>query len=465
MAMAFELNADAVELDVHSTIDGKIVVFHDWTLESRTNGKGVTQEQTFDYLRSLDIGYGYTADNHKTHPFRCNPASSDYAECIKRNQMPTLREVLQAFPYYRFVINMKSASEFTLNTLVAELRSISNTLGYNLRNLSFYCSKQEINERMKKLVPELDVPKLTMGLVKDCLTGYFKEGSFQDVCRDSFLPLPFEDFEKLGQLTEKLTADAHDINAKIGVVRVDTEAAYQHVTQYNIDRIWTDRIDAIGPLVKFDQVDTDVKVYDNKVREMKDRFQSVPANPSDKNWVKAKLAHMVEVDQYMRKYLSIIFDHAYSPKEERYFWRKFGERWKQVDRQNTSDLKALLETYPWFTITEFGPEADINAWLLVQHADHDPDFQKSVLTKLEKLYRVSETKPANYAYLFDRVAASWHDLSKRTLQRYGTQGTCVAPGKWEPIPMEEPSKIDVRRKEIGLGALAEYMAEFKEICK
>lgn len=53
MAKAFEFNADVIELDIHSTSDGKIVVFHDWTLECRTNGKGVTQEQSFDYLRSL----------------------------------------------------------------------------------------------------------------------------------------------------------------------------------------------------------------------------------------------------------------------------------------------------------------------------------------------------------------------------------------------------------------------------
>lgn len=70
MTKAYELNADTIELDIHSTTDGKIVVFHDWTLECRTNETGVTQEQTFDFLRSLDIGYGYTSDNHATHPFR-----------------------------------------------------------------------------------------------------------------------------------------------------------------------------------------------------------------------------------------------------------------------------------------------------------------------------------------------------------------------------------------------------------
>lgn len=37
MEAAFALGADALELDVHPTTDGKFAVFHDWTLDCRTN--------------------------------------------------------------------------------------------------------------------------------------------------------------------------------------------------------------------------------------------------------------------------------------------------------------------------------------------------------------------------------------------------------------------------------------------
>lgn len=40
MEAAFALGADALELDVHPTTDGKFAVFHDWTLDCRTEGKG-----------------------------------------------------------------------------------------------------------------------------------------------------------------------------------------------------------------------------------------------------------------------------------------------------------------------------------------------------------------------------------------------------------------------------------------
>lgn len=213
------------------------------------------------------------------------------------------------------------------------------------------------------------------------------------------------------------------------------------------------------------RIDADLAKYDAEIQRVNEAFAKLPADPSNREWVGKKLQHMVDTDQYMRKFPAVIHEHQYSDEERTYFFEKFGPRWQQLDQQNTINLKSLLTTYSWFSISEFGSVADQNAWLLVQHADHDPNFQKSVLTTLERLYKVNETKPANYAYLFDRVAASWSDPTRRTLQRYGTQGTCVGPGKWEPIPYEDPENIDARRASVGLGTLAEYIGGFKDVCK
>lgn len=75
MEAAFEAGADIVELDIQLTKDGQFAVFHDWTLDCRTNAKGNTREYTMEELKKLDIGYGYTADHGKTHPFRDIPES------------------------------------------------------------------------------------------------------------------------------------------------------------------------------------------------------------------------------------------------------------------------------------------------------------------------------------------------------------------------------------------------------
>src|SRR5690349_8764956 len=52
---AFEDGADMVELDVHITKDNQFAVFHDWTVDCRTNGKGVTRDYTMAELKKLDI--------------------------------------------------------------------------------------------------------------------------------------------------------------------------------------------------------------------------------------------------------------------------------------------------------------------------------------------------------------------------------------------------------------------------
>lgn len=55
--MAVEKTAvDGFESDVHITKDGKLVVFHDATLERTSNGSGYIRDHTYEELLSLDIG-------------------------------------------------------------------------------------------------------------------------------------------------------------------------------------------------------------------------------------------------------------------------------------------------------------------------------------------------------------------------------------------------------------------------
>ena len=214
----------------------------------------------------------------------------------------------------------------------------------------------------------------------------------------------------------------------------------------------------------FPRVDADIKTYDDTVATMNAAFEQTPANPNNTEWVKLKIQHMFDVDQYMRHYSDTPFNHQYSDAEKTAWKFQFGLRFSAVDQADTADLKSLLNIYSWFTISRFGAQTDFNAWLLVQHADLDPAFQKQVLKILEQLYPVGETSPKDYAYLYDRVAASWGAPTLRVLQRYGTQGTCTGPSTWAPIAMEDPAHIDDRRKTVGLGSESDYMKMFKDIC-
>jgi glycerophosphoryl diester phosphodiesterase len=55
---AVKSNVQAMELDIHLSKDGEIVVIHDPTLERTTNGKGAVKDFTLEELKKLDAGEG-----------------------------------------------------------------------------------------------------------------------------------------------------------------------------------------------------------------------------------------------------------------------------------------------------------------------------------------------------------------------------------------------------------------------
>jgi glycerophosphoryl diester phosphodiesterase len=73
---ALEIGVDYVELDIHLSKDGEIMVIHDPTLERTTNGTGAVQDKTLAELQQLDAG-------------------SWYGDAFKNEPLPTLRQVLE----------------------------------------------------------------------------------------------------------------------------------------------------------------------------------------------------------------------------------------------------------------------------------------------------------------------------------------------------------------------------------
>ncbi|MCS6827046.1 MAG: hypothetical protein NZ553_10575 [Caldilinea sp.] len=57
-ARALEMGVAGIELDVHRSADGRLVVIHDFTVDKTTNGQGRVEQMTAAELRRLDAG-GY----------------------------------------------------------------------------------------------------------------------------------------------------------------------------------------------------------------------------------------------------------------------------------------------------------------------------------------------------------------------------------------------------------------------
>jgi len=119
------------------------------------------------------------------------------------------------------------------------------------------------------------------------------------------------------------------------------------------------------------------------------------------------------------------------------------------DTAQAAELKRIVATSGWPVISVYGEDIDQSAFLIVQHADMDPAFQKEVLPLLESLAQQGESSKENYALLFDRVA-----IASGRPQRYGSQGECK--GRRFDLHPTEPGDVDARRKAMGLDPIRVY---------
>lgn len=54
--LALKQGADGIELDTHLSKDGRLIVLHDFTVDSTTDGKGMAKDLTLAQLKALDAG-------------------------------------------------------------------------------------------------------------------------------------------------------------------------------------------------------------------------------------------------------------------------------------------------------------------------------------------------------------------------------------------------------------------------
>ena len=53
---AVEINADMIEVDVHMTKDGHLIMMHDHRVDRTTDGEGLIREKTLAEIKALDAG-------------------------------------------------------------------------------------------------------------------------------------------------------------------------------------------------------------------------------------------------------------------------------------------------------------------------------------------------------------------------------------------------------------------------
>jgi len=95
--LALAQGADALELDVHVSGDGVPMVIHDPDLRRTTDRAGLVVHQAAAELQAADAGARFTPDGGRTFPWRGRGV-----------RIPTLEEVLLAFPATPLLIELKT---------------------------------------------------------------------------------------------------------------------------------------------------------------------------------------------------------------------------------------------------------------------------------------------------------------------------------------------------------------------
>ena len=114
------------------------------------------------------------------------------------------------------------------------------------------------------------------------------------------------------------------------------------------------------------------------------------------------------------------------------------QRTSEIHDRNAETIRRIVREHGWPGIGLVGEDGSHAAWLVVQHMDTEPEFQKSCLSLMQQAFQNGEVRARDLAYLTDRVLTS-----EGKPQMYGTQGLGVRS------PADEV-RIDGNRAAIGL---------------
>lgn len=229
---AVAIGAPYLELDIHSTRDGAVVVHHDDLLTRLAARDSFIKALTSAELAEVDIAYNFTPDRIN-FPFRGRGI------CI-----PTLREVLGSFPRQRFIIEIKQSDP----SLVIPMLTILRETGM-MRGVLIASEHQAPLDEVRSLAPSLptnlsaaEVAAFMMSLPPD-------SPPYQP--RGDALQVPPE-YMSWRLVTPESVAAAHRLGLEVHVWTVNEEPEMRALLAMGVDGLITDYparlLDVLKPL-------------------------------------------------------------------------------------------------------------------------------------------------------------------------------------------------------------------------
>jgi glycerophosphoryl diester phosphodiesterase len=107
---AVNVQASVLEMDVHLSLDGQLIVLHDANVDRTTNGFGSVRDMTLAELQKLDAAYWWPYHSNDDVEKQNVPAGLDFPYRDQGLKVVTLESMFQRYPDFRFVIELKDNS-------------------------------------------------------------------------------------------------------------------------------------------------------------------------------------------------------------------------------------------------------------------------------------------------------------------------------------------------------------------
>ncbi len=222
--LALESGAGGLELDVHMTRDGRVVVIHDNTVDRTTDGSGAVGDMTLDEILKLDAGYRFSPDGGRSFPYRNRGV-----------RVPLLEEVFQLFPDTPVNVEIKEDQpgvEEAVLRIIKEARA---------ENRVFVASQIHRVIRHFRGISEGRIPTSASGME---IRAFF---ALNRIGLEFLLDTPYDalqipdSYRGLRVATPRLIRAAHRRDLRVDVWTVNDPARMRRLFEIGADVIITDR--------------------------------------------------------------------------------------------------------------------------------------------------------------------------------------------------------------------------------
>lgn len=221
---------DGLELDVHLSRDGEVVVCHDASVDRTTDARGAIAGMSAGELAAVDAGFRFV-DEQGAYAFRGQGIG-----------IPTLREVLARYPRHRLIVEMKDADPRLAEATLAAVREAHaedrTCLG------SFHA---RVVRHARRLAPGLATsaapPEVRLALYGSWV-GWFPR-------RPAYLAMQLpERRENTQVVSPRFVAAAHRAGVLVQVWVVDRKVDIERLLDWGVDGVITDRPDVAVSAVR-----------------------------------------------------------------------------------------------------------------------------------------------------------------------------------------------------------------------